>query len=297
MAPYLYKLPQWSWAKSWAKTGDDRATYKSLPGGRSSMDNDSEDGLLEKGHHGGPPQQPIWKSKRFLAAHGALLVVYAFILFLVASQKKVVYQGLPYSPARNALTWEDHAFDLEDHIHDGGTPYVGKPSEELDQVWHDLLNDENIKIEPKYIEYLNRKDTAVEVPEGGWYLGTLNVYHELHCLKRIHQFMYPDYYFPGLDAEMLDLNRKHNEHCIDFLRQSAMCHGDVGLITYSWHAQELFPVPNSTHHTCVNWNKLDKWTKDRSVDMLKPGWLVHPLNGVVYPDGEGDIVGFGEHID
>jgi hypothetical protein len=82
--------------------------------------------------------------------------------------------------------------------------------------------------------------------------------------------------FPSsfLQATHMDL-----EHCIDFLRQSAMCHGDVGLITFQWMPHNRIPVANATAHQCVNWNKLEKWTKARSIDMLKPGWLSHPSLG------------------
>jgi hypothetical protein len=83
----------------------------------------------------------------------------------------------------------------------------------------------------------------------------------------------------------------HTEHCIDFLRQSAMCHGDVGLITFEWSPTNLIPIANGTSHQCVNWEKLDAWTKERSVDMLQPGWLVHPTLGPAYPSGEGDRIG------
>ena len=54
-----------------------------------------------------------------------------------------------------------------------------------------------------------------------------------------------------------------------------MCHGDVGLITFEWRSTNRIPVANATTHQCVSWNHSDRWTKDRSVDMLKPGWLVH----------------------
>ncbi|OAA74699.1 oligopeptide transporter [Akanthomyces lecanii RCEF 1005] len=57
---------------------------------------------------------------------------------------------------------------------------------------------------------------------------------------------------------------------------SAMCHGDIGLITYIWRQDSLQPVVNVTSHQCVNWEKLYDWSQDRAVDMLKPGWLIHP---------------------
>lgn len=70
-----------------------------------------------------------------------------------------------------------------------------------------------------------------------------------------------------------------------------MCHGDVGKITFQWSPQNLVPFANSNTHQCVNWDKLGGWIKDRSVDLLKPGWLVHPTMGVVFPDGEGGKLG------
>ncbi|KAK8150887.1 hypothetical protein G3M48_004564 [Beauveria asiatica] len=69
--------------------------------------------------------------------------------------------------------------------------------------------------------HYGRLDSGVPDPDGRGYLGTLNVYHELHCLKRLHQYTYTDYYFRDLTHE---LNRLHNEDCIDFLRRSSMCH-------------------------------------------------------------------------
>ncbi|MCJ1379343.1 hypothetical protein MMC17_002444 [Xylographa soralifera] len=169
--------------------------------------------------------------------------------------------------------------------------YSGKPSAALDLAWHNLLNFENIRLEPEVMEHYGRSDIGVALPEGNGYIGTLNVYHELHCIKRLHQYMYQEYYWNDITDAQRETNRVHNEHCLDFLRQSSMCHGDIGLITYEWRADTLLPVANATTHQCLNWDKLDRWTRDRSVDMMKPGWLVHPTLGLAYPTGEGDRIG------
>lgn len=93
-----------------------------------------------------------------------------------------------------------------------------------------------------------------------------------------------------------------------------MCHGDIGLITFQWSPNSLIPVANATTHECVNWKKIDEWTKARTVDMMKPGYLVHPTLGTysqtsssiyklkqanflvlhigpAFPDGTGDPIG------
>lgn len=44
---------------------------------------------------------------------------------------------------------------------------------------------ENIRIEPEVMRHYGREDLGVAIPEGGGYIGTLNVYHELHCIVSI----------------------------------------------------------------------------------------------------------------
>ncbi|KAL2013558.1 hypothetical protein VTN00DRAFT_1083 [Thermoascus crustaceus] len=45
-----------------------------------------------------------------------------------------------------------------------------------------LVFSENIWIEPEVMRHYGREDLGVALPEGGGYIGTLNVYHELHCI-------------------------------------------------------------------------------------------------------------------
>jgi hypothetical protein len=76
---------------------------------------------------------------------------------------------------------------------------------------------------------LGREDIGVRIPGDDGYIGTLNVYHELHCLvsqndahfqyisyvantlqKRLHQYMYQDIYWKDLDDNQREMNRLHN---------------------------------------------------------------------------------------
>ncbi|POR31939.1 Uncharacterized protein TPAR_07846 [Tolypocladium paradoxum] len=151
-------------------------------------------------------------------------------------------------------------------------------------------------IEPEIMAGYGREQFGVAIPSGKGYIGTLNVYHELHCIKRLYQDTYPEAYGKGLTSQQKEANRLHKgnhapesyheltlplviDHCLDFLRQASMCHADVGIITFQWSADSLVPVANSTTHQCANWKKLDAWTKRRTVDMMKPGWLIHPTKG------------------
>lgn len=61
-----------------------------------------------------------------------------------------------------------------------------------------------------------------------------------------------------------------------------MCHGDISLIPMHWNP--FSPIPEadfSVPHRCVNWKKLREWTRENSVDMMKPNFLQHPTLGMV----------------
>ncbi|KAI1379248.1 hypothetical protein F4677DRAFT_442974 [Hypoxylon crocopeplum] len=116
----------------------------------------------------------------------------------------------------------------------------------------------NVRISKEDVKHFGREDTAVALPDGSGYIGTLNVFHEIHCIRWLH----------------------------NTLRKFALCHGDVGLITYSWNPHHEKPSANATAHQCVDWDALSQWAEERAVDMFKPGFLVHPTLGPAYPDGE-----------
>lgn len=87
---------------------------------------------------------------------------------------------------------------------------------------------ENIMLEPEVMRHYGREDLGVAIPEGGGYIGTLNIYHELHCIvrlsfhsktldpanltkqKRLYQYSYQDYYWSDLTDQQREINRLHN---------------------------------------------------------------------------------------
>jgi hypothetical protein len=58
-----------------------------------------------------------------------------------------------------------------------------------------------------------------------------------------------------------------------------MCHGDVGMVTYSWANFSRKPQAKATGHQCVEWDSIVEWTKERAVNMFAPEFLVHPILG------------------
>lgn len=105
--------------------------------------------------------------------------------------------------------------------------------------------------------------------------------------------MYPAYYFPNLSDQEMEDNRYHNEHCIDMLRQSVMCHGDTTPLTMRWGKMQKIPLANfSSPHECVSWAGINQWARERSVSRIsEPGYLKHPKYGVVIDEDFDNKIG------
>ncbi|KAJ4301949.1 hypothetical protein N0V90_004045 [Kalmusia sp. IMI 367209] len=177
------------------------------------------------------------------------------------------------APARGAIQWEKTSFQ---NALGQENPFKGPPRPELDQAWHDLLENSNIRVSKEELEKINR--TSIELADGsGEYMAGLNVHHHLHCLKSIRRVIYRDYYDLYEDDEMWI----HLEHCMDDLRQAIMCNADFTLLTYDWLPNYRKPWPNfNVDYECVNWAILDEWAEKRVFSLFDQKSLVHPQLGM-----------------
>lgn len=91
-------------------------------------------------------------------------------------------------------------------------------------------------------------DTVVELDEdnGGGYMGTLELFHQLHCLNQLRRWTYWGYYSPidPFFATRADHRREHVDHCIDVIRLALMCNADTNLILFHWIKDIEVPSPN-----------------------------------------------------
>ncbi|PVH73089.1 hypothetical protein DL98DRAFT_368816, partial [Cadophora sp. DSE1049] len=88
------------------------------------------------------------------------------------------------------------------------------------------------------------------------YLVTIEMFHQLHCLHYIRQKLYgvapPEKTKHGDKAHI-----GKTEHCVDYLRQVLMCHGDLTPITLTWSDKMNWVKPNfSIQHTCRNFQSI-----------------------------------------
>lgn len=68
------------------------------------------------------------------------------------------------------------------------------------------------------------------------------------------------------------------------LRQAAMCHADMTLMTYEWWDRSPHPqVVHGSAHVCANWDKLTNWIQNHNFNS-HGDILVHPKTGQRYFD-------------
>ncbi|KIW86210.1 hypothetical protein Z517_01605 [Fonsecaea pedrosoi CBS 271.37] len=107
-------------------------------------------------------------------------------------------------------------------------------------------------------------ETVVELDQdnGGGFMGTLEVFHQLHCLNVLRKWTYWDHYVdtdPFFQTRA-DHRREHADHCIDVLRQALMCKSDLGLILFHWVKDIQIPSPDfNTLHQCRDPEAVLSW--------------------------------------
>ncbi|KAF3396581.1 hypothetical protein DPV78_008391 [Talaromyces pinophilus] len=156
-----------------------------------------------------------------------------------------------------------------------GTPFAGDPSPELDQAWHDLLEGTTIRVSKEDLDYYNV--TSLPLTDGMGFASGLFVTHELHCLKKVRQYIYKEVYFEDVQGFARNELKTHIDHCIETLRQGIMCRGDISLTTYTYiQGSNDVTARSWGSHQCIDFEALTAWTRERAVDIFHPGVISKP---------------------
>ncbi|KAI9683739.1 MAG: hypothetical protein M1822_005929 [Bathelium mastoideum] len=152
------------------------------------------------------------------------------------------------------------------------SPYTGVGAE-VDAAWDNITDGGAIGITREQWEAVNpyhEYPVMLDRDHGtGQYLASLDVFHQLHCVDLLRKNIHREYYdkhegsFAGAPPQVIE---GHLEHCVETLRQTIMCHGDISLLTYNWVEGREMPYPNfNTIHTCKKWDRLTEWNMKRDV--------------------------------
>ncbi|KAF6813759.1 hypothetical protein CPLU01_14571 [Colletotrichum plurivorum] len=92
------------------------------------------------------------------------------------------------------------------------------------------------------------------------YVVQTSVSHQLHCVKRLRELIWASE--QGL-AEHWQYG--HGSHCIDYLRQALMCHGDLTPIYMMWSEEHgTFMGVQENVMQCRSWEAIVEWSASRN---------------------------------
>ncbi|KAH8881938.1 hypothetical protein GQ53DRAFT_734493 [Thozetella sp. PMI_491] len=219
------------------------------------------------------PQTQIcsWARLYVLALH--LVIVVLLALFGSCSKRTL---SLPstlertWSPVQEFIEFEingEHALD-----HNRYSPYSGPPTPDQERAWDDLIKPVYFRASREELERGGeRLDNLAEL-EGGGYLATIGVYHEIHCLRQLRLQLFRDRYYPNLTEAQDKYLHRHLDHCLEALRLTIMCNGNTALYSFAWDDPDAhMPATKSNSKSvCVKWSAVETWSHSRMVDSNPP---------------------------
>ncbi|KAF2251126.1 hypothetical protein BU26DRAFT_563071 [Trematosphaeria pertusa] len=170
--------------------------------------------------------------------------------------------------AADAIRYETVVFDPSGFSSGNEKPnaFEGSPSPATNAAWAQLCDVGMFVLNAEEYKRLGRP-TAELVDRPGEYLVTLEVMHQLHCLDylRIASYAAAEGKHTHHEQENDWSKAKHLSHCINYLRQVLMCHGDLTPITLE-RKKGLPPYRPDFRitHTCRNWDRIHEFASSRN---------------------------------
>lgn len=94
----------------------------------------------------------------------------------------------------------------------------------------------------------------------------------------MRHWAYKEHYHANATAASLKESKAHVDHCIEMLRQSAICRGDTALSTFRWlwiNGTAFPTAEDKGPHKCVDWKRYNEYVASNKVDLKD---LVRPAS-------------------
>ncbi|RDH37029.1 hypothetical protein BDQ94DRAFT_167104 [Aspergillus welwitschiae] len=99
-----------------------------------------------------------------------------------------------------------HDGDLNPHKTNN---FSGPPRPELEEAWDRLMKNADIKVSHAELGEFAGDDSVIKLSDGSGYYVTVSAFHGLHCVKRLHMYIYAEHYYAGLSEFELFMLRRH----------------------------------------------------------------------------------------
>ncbi|KAK8110390.1 uncharacterized protein PG998_006847 [Apiospora kogelbergensis] len=238
--------------------------------------------------------QASWlrQHSRSITVHVILLLFnisfFVIILYSTTGVRDMQHSETPFGPQ---IRYEQREFNRQSvYLHDGSLNHKkptlnfnGPPRPALEAAWERLKDNDSVRVSAEELGQFAGDDTIISLTDGSGYYTTVAVYHGLHCVQRLHHYLYPDHYYPDLDEDERFTLLRHTEHCLDWLREYLTCNADTTLIPVHWQANHASPTAlDWGKHQCVDWTSIEDWMATHAFDPYTPGLLMHPEFGSPY---------------
>ncbi|MCJ1321001.1 hypothetical protein MMC15_006343 [Xylographa vitiligo] len=236
-----------------------------------------------------------WVMSSVVAGTLALSIILN-LYFVFPRNQSSINQFDQFSPALSSIQGGYHTVNFNDTTK---FEYRGPVNEEVNARWHGLLRGMNrmflshrlttllypidnhlivglFAISEGELRKTGASKASVRLPSqsGGEYVDYLNAFHNLHCLVNNHKGHST---FWNMSSERV---KDHVGHCIDILRQDAMCNADTTVMTYDWFEGISKPIAHATNPgKCRGWSKVYRWAKEYQVN-APSGGLTKPPDAV-----------------
>ncbi|KAJ7120701.1 hypothetical protein C8R43DRAFT_1034024 [Mycena crocata] len=192
----------------------------------------------------------------------AVICLQTVALVLAFSRKSPSHATRLYSPAQDLIEETITVYPLG--FGSDLSPFQVSSSPELDKAWDDLYNFGISRIPKQQAALLPNKTSPIP-GDPGYYIAELDVFHELHCLNMIRKALDPDYY-PDWNIKNVQHSREHVSHCVDWIRQSIMCHADTSVIVWQWSPRYNQTTPRARiPHTCRKFEPILEWGRQNAL--------------------------------
>lgn len=166
----------------------------------------------------------------------------------------------------HAQVFEGSSFRFTDPVN----IYEGPPTPESDAAWHALWGVGVYSLTDDEYEHWGGA-TAQVMDKPDQHVVVIEMFHQLHCVNMIRDLVYS-----GGNANPYDepewWKTGHIDHCIDYLRQIIMCHGDLTPMPLIYDARgHPRYAPNFNFvRTCRNFDRIYEWAAkgNRSATLL-----------------------------
>ncbi|KAG9384424.1 DUF3328 domain containing protein [Pyrenophora tritici-repentis] len=84
---------------------------------------------------------------------------------------------------------------------DKPTDFGGDPRPALSVAWRNLTKNQNLRLTEEDLGQTFVDDSVVKLTDGSGVFATLTVFHGLHCIERLHHYLYFDHYYSTFTEE------------------------------------------------------------------------------------------------